>query len=431
MPAFWRTATACPSWAYAAPSLAPSLTLLQISRVRIRPDAQGAAAVPFLPGDLDFLGALTRLERLELHGLPRDSAPAPAWLAQLTELTFLDAGHFHFSASRMAETLAPLRGLRALRIGHWSAEERDAPRALPACGVTKLSCGCSCGCHLSLRPDLAASLAAAFPCVQQAEVVILRVVPAPPPPLPGVPRWSDLRRLAIFSYVDAPVIIRVLQALGALGGSLRCLMVQHWRQQPGEQPARAGDAELLAILASAPGLEELSLDTEAITDGAFALCPRLASLKCLLLCGYNHDTRSLLSPRFSAAGLLALGAAFPALEKLMLGRDETERAWARQLDALGAGTSTGGTLPSDAASHVAGLVVAEEGAQASRCRWKSFFHDWSSVSGRGQHLLRAIRGAQQRGAVAVGPATPAQWARRSSTATVSSSPMIGPAAADD
>jgi hypothetical protein len=345
-----------PQLAHAAHSLAPSLRSLSLR------GGHAAAA----SGSLNFLGALTRLERLELHGLPSSLEQAPAWLAKLARLTFLDVSCLCLSASRVAEALAPLNRLRELRFLNW--KEGDAPlRSLPACGsVTSLRC--------IFEPAGAASLAAAFLSVDHAHMM-MGDSPAPPPPAPSAPRWSALRSCNLVNQARASVILRALQALGALGGSLQRLTLMHW-QGPGVQPVRTGDAELIAILAAAPALEALKLETDAITDTALALYPRLASLKSLLLCGFDHDTFSLLSPRFSAAGLLALGAAFPALQMLRLGSEETERACVRQLDALGisgdcegSGNAVGGGCP----------------------HW---------------NLLPAIRGALRRGAGAVYPADP-------------------------
>lgn len=361
-----RNGDGLPQLAHAAPSLAPSLRALCIRGS----DGVGAAVAMISHGGLDFIGALTRLERLQLKDLFSDLQPVS--LLQLAALTLLDALFLCFSASRVAEALAPLRELRALSFSEWTTEI-DAPlRGLPACGsVTNLRCW--------LRPAGAASLAAAFPNVQEAELTIQRdgSAPPPPPPPPGAPRWTALRRLDLVNHGNAPVMLRALQALGALGVSLRRLRVCAC-PYPGELCAGVGDAELLAILEAAPALEELMLPIGAVTDEAFARCPRRTSLTGLDLPFVGPDIGGQATPpRLSATGLLSLGAAFPALASLILGTEDMARAWARQLDALGGGAEGGGRA--------------------------SGYPQWK--------LLLAIRGALRRGAV--DPAAPGPSASHS------------------
>jgi len=309
--------------AHSAPSLAPSLRSLTMLN---RGWAGGAAVLP--SSDLDFLGTLTGLTELVTTW-----PVAPASLSRLVALRRL---HLHFgnlSPALVADRLAPLRGLLELKFARWETPPTNAPlHALPACGsVTQLQC--------SLWHTGAASLAAAFPGVLEAKLSLLSEESAPvaPPPQPGAPRWSSVRSVAIRQYRHAPSCLQMLQALGALGGALRSLSITEYTHRTVDW--RPELPELLAILAAAPSLERLSLDTAVAMSAALSR-PRLhACLKRLSLSSH-HDYNGTSHGALTTAGLLDLGAAFPALEELRLIDEWEEDRLGRQLDALGAAGDT-------------------------------------------------------------------------------------------
>ena len=312
--------------AHSAPSLAPSLRSLTICSVSGLRRSSGVAAAPLSSSDLDFLGALTGLKSLLLFW-----TVAPASLSRLTALTRLHLHVCNLSPALVADRLAPLRGLRQLIFARWETPPTTL-HALPACGsVTQLQC--------SLWHTGAATLAAAFPGVLEAKLSLLSEESAPvaPPPQPGAPRWSSVRSVAIRQYRHAPSCLQMLQALGALGGALRSLSITEYTHRTVDW--RPELPELLAILAAAPSLERLSLDTAVAMSAALSR-PRLhACLKRLSLSSH-HDYNGTSHGALTTAGLLDLGAAFPALEELRLIDEWEEDRLGRQLDALGAAGDT-------------------------------------------------------------------------------------------
>jgi hypothetical protein len=356
--------------------LAASLTSL-VLRLPKEPE-EGDYDDEKLTRQLAFLGRLTALRELVVFegraDLLADALPSMAALTSLCICT--DYGGIYSAADMEALATAP--ALCDLIFDQFMLEGWGPTATLP--GVTRLVCS-------GATSDIG-TLQEAFPNVRD-----VRLTDSLPELEAGArTRWRDLRRLSFFlpchyeladTPEDAAAIAAAaasvtpwLERLGALDGALEELELDCY------ESCVLGAAELRAILQASPLLASLTFSCIQLAPGALAACAPHAGLRKLRL------DPSDLAPASdeSLAQLLDAGRAFPALQELVVGGENTRvdfrpaaQAWTQRLDARFGGVP----------------VVSVGGEEEGRPAW-----DQSDFSTPGRGLLRAIRGALQREAAA-------------------------------
>jgi hypothetical protein len=352
------------------------------------------ADAPYL--DIAFLGRLARLSSLVLSGAP---AMAPAWLSPLTALTRVNA-----SLRLTPANVASLAALPSLAEVHGATWVGGALPAAACPSVVVLA-----GCH-AVFADLA-SLAAAFPALRTAAIVILGGGGADAAPrfradgAAGAP-WRQLKALQVHG-VDA-TRANADAVLSLLRGCTRELA--RLELSGAHAPAAwRGDADVAALLAHAPPtLESLVVGPVAsLADGAFAGCPPRPALKTLHL----HWAPPL---QLTPAGLLALGRALPGLRSLYLPASES----------LGvAGRTRRLDLETEAA--LTRFLAAPATAAAARCRPPTAAATRCCSPSAARWLARRRR-PRRRPRRPDPRAPPSGWLRAAEATYPLTQPMIGP-----
>jgi len=340
--------------ARAAPALAPSLRALDLS---LLPGGPGGflhtrATLKRLAARLAAaLSPLTALRSLRLkdqfgHGPPPRRI---AWLpASLTSLSMQTTRYLFV---RDLPALSALPSLRELRFTWWgenakegvedageeeggesgSSDDEDAAAggvAHIAGNVTKLVCG--------IKTWQLASLAAAFPAIEDATLNIYGGFSGAFPPLPAPPvagwRVATLRIYAENYNPAAP--LPLLRQLCGAGGPLRLRRLS----LEGFHHRTLGISEVADVLSAAPELQCLILfDAAFLARSAYGALAGVhhTALRRFHLARGDPATTDPFEP-FPTATLLALGAALPNLESLHLGGGREEAVEAvRRLDGGG------------------------------------------------------------------------------------------------
>jgi len=294
---------------------APGLSgLLALSlTVRKRAGNAGANSPALAAADLLFLSQLSALRALTIYG----ASVRPTALPSLHFLTHLDIPKMSMNRDILSKLPA---GLQDASFGDWSgggdgggggggAGGGDGPPAPPPCAsITCLAC--------SSTPNNLKSLISAFPSVVSACLLIFHEDVFYPPSKPTAGWWLrslDLERHSSAAHLSPATLMRLL---GDMSGLMELRV-----------STDGGCVDLGALLAAAPQLLRLALETGALTSVDLATSPALPRLPRLK---WLYSAAGL-----SVRGLLALGRAAPGLTRLRLGNEEAvERALAARLDAL-------------------------------------------------------------------------------------------------
>ena len=290
-------------------SSAPGLSALRSLSLTVNTLAVDAGAgLPVLAAaDLLFLSQLSALRELSIVG----AVVRPVALPPLLFLTCLQVYSTRFTpiiASKLPAGVSYL-GFDTWSGGGGGGGGADGPPApAPCASVSRLSC-------TAVDADLQ-GLMAAFPSVISAHLLFY------PPRKPPAAGWW-LRSLNLERHTSASQLspASLLRLLGDMSGLMELRV-----------STDGGCVDLGALLAAAPQLLRLSLETGALTSVDLTTSPalpRLPHLKWLRLqCPHPAAT-------LTERGLLALGRAAPGLTRLQLSDDgSVERALAAQLDAL-------------------------------------------------------------------------------------------------
>jgi len=312
------------------------LSRLEASVSGLAGSLRSLSTTAFIPQrQLTFLGRLTSLASLRMC-----STGLPPWLSQLSALTRLqNEGIIDWPYD--VPVLACLRGLRELEVERWvghggggrmgggsSGGSGSGGTAL-ALGVTQLVCR-----HVQLQH--LPSLAATTPGAARVAVTVAgddaALAPLPPGAVTGAwPQVGDLEIACFGCYMSQILDLGLAEVLH--GGGLRRLCL-----------VGAPNAAQLALLLSAPALEDLTLTLPRGGDLEALLAPSLAAPgggRALQTLTTVNSSAAL--QRLTAEGLLALGRALPALQTLVVGEIAATKCQElmRDLAAIGGGGGGG------------------------------------------------------------------------------------------